>query len=611
MIYSHTPRARQTWIVLFLLTCSVTVMMLRLAAVQLISGKTYREQADANRFYSVRIPKERGVFYDRYGLLLTANVPIFSRIENPHQIFSNQVRVSRKEGLQLLATDSARVQPGLERMYPLASASAHVVGYVSPATAEDLQTRQVAVQDTVGRYGLEKVLDTELQGVAGQEIFEINALGRKMKKMSTIPADAGREQDTSLDGFLQAVAAQALEGKKGSVIIEDTTTGGILALVNAPSFDPNVFTHKELEPEKEAERQEKIRTYLANPDQPFFDRALTGEYPPGSVFKLVTAIAGLQSGALTTKTEVKDEGVLKIDQYSFGNWYYSQYGRVEGSISLVRAIARSNDIYFYKAAEWIGADTLARFARDFGYGSPTGSQLPGERAGFVPTPAWKESLAGDRWYLGNTYHFGIGQGDLLVTPIQVSQMTQTLAQRGNRCQPTLAEKSNPACQNIGVEDKYFVPVIAGMVAVCSSGGTAYPFFSWNEQYAANASPDPYTQVQNGMVACKTGTAEFGGVTELGKRKTHGWFTMFVGTDAFLREQLAAVPQTPPPVTASLQNAADFTSHEAWLRLVKEQSFPKTIAITVLVESDENQPYAEGSKDAAPVAYKIIQWMAGK
>lgn len=609
---SSTLPLQRTSLIFLCVVCSISLMVIRLIAVQLVAGSSFREQADANRMYGVRLPKERGLFYDRYGQLLVINVPIFSSVTNPQQLFSSAIRVSREEGLRLLATDSARVMPGFERMYPLGEAAAHIVGYVSPATAEDVEKRHVAVQDVVGRYGLEKVLDEKLQGNAGKDVFEINALGRKMKKVTTIPASSGQEVFTTIDSFLTSVAARALAGKKGSVIIEDANTGDILALVNTPSFDPNVFTLKELDPAKRAIQQEKISGYFSDTSQPFFDRAISGLYPPGSVFKPVTAAAGLQTGVLSLEKTVRDEGVLKVDTYSFGNWYYSQYGRVEGDIALVRALARSNDIYFYKAAEWIGANTLAEFAAFFGFGKSTGSLLPGEQAGFVPTPEKKETERGERWYLGDTYHFGIGQGELLVTPLQVAQMTQTFAKRGSKCQPSLLRRDTTACEDVGVEEKNLIPVVQGMLEACSTTGTAFPFFSWNEQYRDVKSADPYAEVQNGAVACKTGTAEFGGVTELGKRKTHGWFTMIVGTDAVLQNQLQTLsPEEKITSTGILTSPTEFLQHATWLHLIKKHGFPKVITITVLVESDDTAPYKEGSKDAAPVAHEIMQWLAGK
>lgn len=611
MKYIGARRVHNSTAVVFLAVVSLCVMVARLVEVQILKGSNFRVQADANRQYSVRLPKQRGLFYDRYGYLLATNIPVFSRVDNPQQLFSAEKRIAREEGLALAATDSARVVPGFERVYPLGLAAAHVVGYVSPATAEDVAKYGLSAKDSVGRYGLERVLDAELQGTAGEDIFEINALGRKMKKLSTKPATTGTDIHTTLDSFLSAVSARALGDKKGSVIIQDALSGEVLALVNTPSFDPNVFTLKYFDQKLEEERQEKLNGYFTDAGLPFFDRAISGEYPPGSVFKLVTALAGLQTGSLTTETKVKDEGRLTIDSYSFGNWYYSQYGRVEGELSLTRALARSNDIYFYKAAEWIGPTALAQFARDFGYGSLTGSILPGEKAGFVPTPEWKETSTGERWYLGNTYHFGIGQGDLLVTPLQVAQVTQALAKRGSKCLPKLVGMDVASCKDVGVSEEHLVPVLSGMIDACSTGGTAFPFFSWNTERRAAGVTNPYEQIDAGVVACKTGTAEFGGVTTDNKRKTHGWFTMIVGTEVLLKEQLAQPVSEEKMKELPLSSLEDFYDHATWLHKVKEKGFPKTLAITVLVESDETSPYREGSKDAAPVAFEISQWIVGK
>lgn len=385
-------------------------------------------------------------------------------------------------------------------------------------------------------------------------------------------------------------------------------------MVSAPGFDPNVLTQRYGEENLEKARQLQVQASFSHPKKLYFNRVVSGAYPPGSVFKLVTAAAGLSRGALTPQTTVNDEGSIKVGEYSYSNWYFSQYGRVEGEISLQKAIARSNDIFFYKAAEWIGPDTLATVAREFGFGKKTGVELPTEIAGTVPDPAWKEETQGERWFLGNTYHFGIGQGDVLVTPLQVAQMTQTIANRGSLCSPHLIKNQRADCIGLSIKDEDLETIVSGMIDACSSGGTAFPLFPWNTAHQTEASLTGYAAIDAGSIACKTGTAEFGATDELGYKKTHGWLTMFVGlnTELQVAEPVSATQATASaalPATSSALLAADqhYLDHQQWLRLIKN-NFPNEIVITVLVESDEQQPYREGSRDAAPVAKAILDWM---
>jgi penicillin-binding protein 2 len=380
--------------------------------------------------------------------------------------------------------------------------------------------------------------------------FEVNALGKTQRLLSTTAATYGRNLQSTLDAQLSTLAYQAMKGKQGAVVILDAKNGAVLTLLSAPSFDPNLFNDSKL-------HQKEIRAYLQDERKVFFNRALSGSYPPGSVFKLVTAVAALQESAIDADSQVQDEGVLKVGDFSYANWYYTQYGRVEGAVDLQKALARSNDIFFYKAAEWLGPTKLANYSRMFGLGERSGIEAMSENRGLVPDPAWKEKQRGEPWYLGNTYHFGIGQGDLLVSPLQVASMTQAIANQGVLCQPTLLSEKAVQCRSLALDQDNVDQVIKGMVSACSSGGTAYPIFPLNEKYP-------------NLVACKTGTAEFGAADDRGYRPTHAWLTAIVN---LLPEQLPHLP--------------------------------RQLIITVLVESDEAKIYREGSQDAAPVVAEIL------
>ena len=270
-------------------------------------------------------------------------------------------------------------------------------------------------------------------------------------------------------------------------------------------------------------------------------------------------------------------------------------------IDVKKALARSNDIFFYKTAEWLGPNKLAQYARLFGFGSPTGLQTGQEASGLVPDPKWKEMERGENWYLGNTYHFGIGQGDVMVTPIQIASMTQAIANHGNLCQSSLLPTLKQNCRDLVIDEKNLDIVLSGMLGACSQGGTAYPLFPYNKTLEANMAAQNLSDVEKinqGMVACKTGTAEFGGADARGYRRTHAWTTAIVGID---QAKMIASTQT-AMVDENLPKRTE------WLDLVKKNGFPSKLVITVLVESDLNQIYSEGSQDAAPVIVKLLDWI---
>ena len=236
------------------------------------------------------------------------------------------------------------------------------------------------------------------------------------------------------------------------------------------------------------------------------NRVTSGVYAPGSVFKLVTAYAGLESGEIDQETLIEDTGEIVIDQYRYGNWYFDQYGKTEGEINLERALARSNDIFFYRLGEKVGVDEIVSWASKMGLGERTGIELPGESEGLVPTRLWKERATGERWFLGNTYHLSIGQGDLTATPLQIARMTLA-AVSGRRCQVSLLQDSEVECVDLGISSKNIEIVKSGMRAACATGGTAFSFFEFG----------PY-------VLCKTGTAQHAGQTS-DEVLPHAWITV--------------------------------------------------------------------------------------
>jgi penicillin-binding protein 2 len=591
-----------------------TLLIVRLTDLQIFHGEMYTKRAENNRYYSHSIFSRRGILLDRYGDPLVWNVQKYYQKVDPFSLYSEKKPIERDQALILLASNSASIETDTERSYLYPESMAHALGYVGDATAEDLQRDEtLAVGYQIGKAGLELQYDKQLRGRDGKETYEINALGQKQRLIDKVDAQPGADLKTTLDPYLTEIASRYLKGVKGAVVITNAENGSILALTSQPSFDPNVLSQSYPDKEKEKLRKQQIQSFFLDPEKLFFDRAISGAYPPGSIFKLATALAGLENKKIDINTQVIDEGRIKVGEYEFGNWYFRQYGRVEGAISLSRAITRSNDIYFYKVAEWTGPKNVADMARLLGLGSKTGIDLPAETKGLIPDPEWKQKVKNEKWYLGDTYHMGIGQGDILTSPIQIAQMTQAIANSGSLCKVSLIETEKRDCRQIGVQLGDLKSIWEGMVGACSSGGTAYPFFPYNTKRIKEGQTID-EKLQSGAVACKTGTAEFGGADEHGYRKTHAWFSSILSLPDLTQ---ASLTQASSSATANFDvfshanttsSLSDVQLFQRWKQKVATTGFPAKITITILSESDDANPFKEGSKDAAPIARKIVDWM---
>lgn len=605
----------------------------RLIDVQLVRGEDFWQSVERNRWSELPIVPDRGAILDRFGQPLAHNQRQYLELDNPHQLYSGGRLIDQEEALVLMATQSASVRKQSLRLYPYGEVLAHTVGYLASITVADLAAEAgINPFGVVGKMGLEKSFERSLRGQLGRERHEVDAMVVRQRHTVTQPAQSGEDLMTALDPLLSTIAYKALLDQRGVVAISDVATGEILSLVSKPSFDPMIFG--DLSPLNEtsvrASANAKMQAWLTDEHRPFFHRVVSGQYPPGSVFKLVTALAGLETGAVDLTTTVRDEGVLRVGEFSYANWFYTQHGRTEGDIRLIRALARSNDIYFYKAAEWIGPNRLAEMSRLFGLGSPVGLEIGPEARGLVPDPAWKQAYMGEPWYLGNTYHFGIGQGDLQTTPLQLLQLTQAFGNHGVMCRPHLLDEGELFCQSLGVSEESLDAVLSGMVEACAPGGTSFPFFSRNGAILEQSSDD-LEALSRGAVACKTGTAEFGGQDARGFRRTHGLWVGVVepnyrigrsdrgdraetvdanqGNEELdgqeVRETESASTTAFDPLTAS---AAEL--YDRWAELASDHGYPKRLAILVIVESDDATPYKEGSRDAAPVAQEVLDWLEG-
>lgn len=486
----------QKGILPFLLILGVLILAARLFFLQIIKGEDYRSLAEGNRVKKEIIHAPRGIIYDRNGYPLVRNIPGF-RIKEDNgklKILSREEALAiQVKGGQDLEIDSLR-----EYLYP--EEFAHVLGYLGEGEADEL----------IGKSGIEEENEEILAGVDGARLIEVDARGWELRVLGEIKARSGQDLKTSLDLSLQKKAFQAMQDvERGAIVVSDPRNGEILALVSKPSFNPNLFTLGESS--ASGEKAEKI---LIDKNYPLFNRAISGTYPPGSTFKIITAAAGLENGLIDEKTQIEDVGILRIGNFSFPNWYFMQYGKLEGLLDIVGAIKRSNDIFFYKVAEMVGLERLGEMARKFGLGQTLGIDLQGEAAGLFPSEEWKIKNIGDKWYLGDTYHLGIGQGYLLVTPLQMNAWTAVIANGGTVYRPHLV-KSSASAKASADKQNFLKPesinlIKEGMREACMSGGTGWPLFNFK------------VKDREIQTACKTGTAEFGDP----KDRTHAWFTVF-------------------------------------------------------------------------------------
>lgn len=560
----------------FLLLCLclvLGVLFVKLTAVQVFNGFYYKGLSDGNRIRTTVIHAPRGIIFDRNGTPLVFNIPGFRETEN-----KKTTLLTQEQAIRLLASGKQLEIDSL-RQYPYKDASAHVLGYIGQISPEEIKKpffTAYNANDLVGKDGIEQFYEEKLKGIDGKQLAEIDATGKNIRKLGQTDPIPGQDITLTLDIKLQQEAFAAMkEVKKGAVIVT-TPKGEILALVSVPSFDPNLFTlGTTYKPNKDNVYQTITQVLTDSENQPSLNRTISGVYPPGSTFKLITAAAGLQNNLIDESYTVEDTGILRVGAFSFANWYFTKYGRTEGAVDVVAGIKRSNDIFFYKLAQLVGVEKISEMAGKLGVGHRQGIDLEGEAIGVLPTDAWKRKAIGEQWYLGDTYHYGIGQGYLLTTPLQVTMWTQGVANRGEIYTPHLLKNSKLKTLNSKfLSEKTFSLIRQGMIEACQPTGVAWPLFEFkvknaklkidgknileapNATHSASsgqaANAKDYRQV---TVACKTGTAQHGGEETL----PHAWITLWA------------------------------------------PAYDPEIIVTVLAESS-----GEGSNIAAPVAKKILE-----
>ncbi len=483
-------------------------IFLRIFHLQIVKGERSRQLADGNRIQIRFIHAPRGVIYDRNGQILAASSPAFAL--NDGDIKKTRL-ITREEALELEVKKDPRSK-NLEidnvRTYPKGESLAHVVGYVGEISPQDLQNPQFKkyrLGDRIGKTGIESQYESLLKGIDGGEVIEVDSKGEKIRTLRRNAPISGQSIYLTIDSNLQEILYKLISDTLvkvgaccGAGIASDPMSGQILALVSLPSFDPNVFIRGQDEGE--------INKILSGSDSPILNRSISGSYPPGSTFKIVTALAALSSGKIRTQTTIQDSGVIYLGTFKFSNWYFNQYGKLEGPVDLVKALQRSNDTYFYHVGQTIGEQAIIDFARRLKLGEKLNIDIPGEEAGLVPDDRWKREKLGEVWYPGNTLHLAIGQGFILTTPLQILGITSYIAAGGELYKPQILLKSKPHLLVSNLLPKENVNTISeGLKKVPQTGGTAWPFFTFPIETAG-----------------KTGTAEYGDARD----RTHAWYTSY-------------------------------------------------------------------------------------
>ncbi len=514
------------------------IVFARLFDLQIISYHFYETLSKQNVISVVSVKPNRGLIYDRNGVLLAQNIPVYSLMIIPGRVahlektisdltpiahltpddiqafnhslkqFRRYQAVPLKQNLTEAEVDQFYVNqyrfPGViiqtdtMRNYPLGATTGNIIGYVARINADELKnldSDNYTASDYIGKSGIEKEYENILHGYTGAETAEIDASGKIVRIIKQTTATPGENIVLTIDSKLQAFAEKSFGDNSGALVAIQPDTGQVLAMVSKPNFDPNLFVN--------GLSQAAYKSLLTAANHPLFDRATRGLYPPGSTIKPFIAINALNDGTINTKFTIVDTGVFQLPNSTHVYHGYRKGGF--GIVNVIRAITVSCDPFFYQLATMMGIDRIDQGLAQFGFGQKTGIDLPDELAGLVPSPAWKEKARGKSWYPGDTVITGIGQGYLQVTPLQLAFAVATMANRGDKMQPNLLLK----IQNLDGTESDIAPiaetavnihnlsdwnaVIQGMQGVIlSPEGTAHTLFGSNA---------PYT------IAGKTGTAQ--------------------------------------------------------------------------------------------------------
>ena len=469
----ETPGLRRRFVVSTIIVTSIfCILGLRLWYLQILGNDYYQRLSERNRIRYVAIQAPRGSIFDRNGVLLVDNRPAFNisvlrqEIDDREKLFFNlgtllnidQTTLEDRwqKGLSLpryrplpliedvgrdameIVQENSLSLPGVLtevkpiRAYPFGDLGAHVFGYLGQITEEELKHFEFSEHhsgDMVGKTALERKYENVLQGSKGQKRIEVNVRGRELRQVTTRSPQPGKKIYLTLDLALQKAAEKALSDNSGAVVVLDVNNGDVLALVSRPNYDPALFAR--------GIKSDEWKSLIENPKHPMTNKALRGQYPPGSTFKMTVALAALEKGTATPNTKIQCNGSMKLgNNYEFRCWKKEGHGLVD----LHTAIKESCDVWFYHVGLETGIDNIAETAFQLGLGEKTGFPFGSELSGLIPTKAWKKGRFGTGWYNGETVIASIGQGFVLATPVQLATMTAAIANGGTVWEPRVIKK---------------------------------------------------------------------------------------------------------------------------------------------------------------------------
>ncbi len=548
------------------------ILLSRFVYLQVLQYSHYQTLAENNRISVVPIVPNRGLILDRNGVVLAHNYSGYTLEITPGKVADLEATINqlatlvdiqpkdRKRFKKLLAEshtfeslpirirlsdeEVARIAaqsyrfPGVEikarlfRSYPLAEETSHLIGYIGRITDSDLEQldkddnlANYRGSDHIGKIGIEQSYESELHGTTGIEQMEVDAGGRGVRVLSRIPPVSGNDLVLTIDSKLQQIAEKSFGNYRGALVAIDPNNGEILAYISKPGYDPNLFI--------DGIDSDSWDALNNSPDLPLTNRAMRGQYPPGSTIKPFMALAGLYYGKRTPSYTINDPGYYTLpgSSHHYRDWKPGGHGKVD----MFKAIVQSCDTYFYGLAVDLGIDNVHDFLSKFGFGKKTGIDMEGEQSGLMPSQEWKQTRYKQKWYAGDTVSAGIGQGYELVTPLQLAFATAILANDGVAYRPHLVRrvqrsggkvisetKIHPEF-TVDIKPEYIALVKQAMVAVTQPGGTA----------AAASAGAPYS------IAGKTGTAQVVGMKQGEKynaqkmqerHRDHAWFIAFAPAD---------------------------------------------------------------------------------
>ena len=543
-----------------------SLLTVRLGYLQIANGRVAASRAEANRTVTKSLPSPRGLIYDREGRLLVANVATYSIKITPSGLPYGQrqtvaarlsaligtpaadilatvdsstgsrfepVRVAREvpETTARMISESAADLPGVEvvietrRSYPMGALMAHILGYTAPVDASTyarLRSSGYLPDDMIGKTGLESTYERDLRGTYGQLLVERDASGRDIQVLQTSQqALPGSSLNLTVDATIQQEATDALKWgmktaglNRGVFIVMNPQTGEILALVSLPSFDNNPFAA--------GISNADFQRLLRDPAKPLINNAIQSQFAPGSTFKLVAGTAGIQDKKITAATKIQTKPYITLANTKYWDWNHRGFGLCDMNCGF----GHSSDTYFYQVAVMIGPDRLAFYANQYGFGAPTGIDLPGETRGIIPSNQWKIDTFGQEMYSGETAQAGIGQGYVAVTPIQLLMAYSALANGGKLYRPQLVRTITGSDGSLV---RAFTPELIRKIAVSAATLRSMRIAARSTVVLRHT----YNLVDMPVkVAGKSGTAEFDLPDAQGRLPYHTWFVGWVPKDPY-------------------------------------------------------------------------------